>query len=170
MHAHRYFQTPREFEFFARGFETSAILRAVGTRRSIYQGHASPKKAQRDQSVIRILTPVVMKTFDVRHVDALIGGNSAIRPIRPAAAQTGFLNRADILHGMIVAAHVVAVIANRGDTGINGFGRGQFGSAIHVDGLHRHAVTGSDGEVAVAGFVAGHGTQIGGPHVPVRVD
>src|SRR5687767_13459888 len=99
-----------------------------GRRRRIRSGtdwKTSPRIPQRDQTVVRVLHPVLMESLDTRQVPELPWRYASIRPVRPVGPQPRFCQRTDILLGVFMRADIVAIVADRRDSRVDGFGGGQ---------------------------------------------
>src|SRR5262245_3779440 len=96
-----------------------------------------------------------MEAFEIGQV-ADLGIGQALRPSEgPAAAQTGFAERADIAFGMRPAAGVVTEIVDRGDARVERFRGRETDSVIHVIRRHDAAEGRCRGEVSLIWFFAG---------------
>ncbi len=111
-----------------------------------------------------------MERFELGQVPGLRGRHSPVRPIGPARAQARFLERANVRHGVVVAADIVALVVHRRGPRVDRLGRGQPSAVVHVFGAHHLAIRRGHREVSLFGLITGHGAEKRGPHVPVRVD
>ena len=89
---------------------------------------------------------------------------------RPAAAQAGVVDGAQVGLGMCAASDVVAPRMNAGDAGVQRLDRREPRARIHVLRAHRAGEARDCREETVLALVAGHAAEQRVPHMPVRID
>ncbi len=131
---------------------------------------AAPAEPQREQAFIGEALPVAGEAREVVDIDRLGGRHAPRRPIAEAAANTGFLQCAQVFLGMPRGDDVVAPVVHGGDAGEQRLGRRQQRAVIHVARRVDVADRRGGRKISVLRRVAGHVAEQRRPHVPMGVD